>query len=226
MTLKVEGASEAPKKSALAGQIAGKGADLSAYEQFAQPEAIEGDSLESLRALAQELLSLERGLVTAQAAAVKAAKDLAAVQEDRLPKLMEKHSLKKFEFKDATTGITRTIEYIEKWRVAMPPKSGKTMDPQWRSKHDAIFAWLGEIGKAGIIKKEIVASLGLMADDKASDVLKAFKEKNPELDVAFEKYIEPATLTALVSRMKDAGDTVNEFVKATPVNEARVKGSA
>lgn len=224
--LKVEGAIEAPKPSPLAGQLAGSTADLTAYDKFAKPEAVEGNSLEALSALAQELLIRERELVAAQAAAVKAAKDLADVQETRLPALMEAHSLKKFTFLDKTTGVTRVIELIEKWRVSLPPKQGKTADPQWRTKHDAVYNWLVSIGKGGVIKKELVASLGLMDDEQAAEVLTDFKTKHPDLDVAFEKFVEAATLTSLVSKMKDNGEAVNEFVKVSPVHEARVKGSA
>ena len=223
--LRVEGASTAPKPSVLAGQLATGTIDPKAYGGY-EDAAVEGNSLEALRALAQELIGCARGLAEAEAGVVSAREKLADVQERRLPTLMEKHSLKKFDFVDKTTGATRQIALIEGWRVSLPAKQGKTMDPQWRTKHDAIYDWLGEIGSAGIIKKELVAALGLMPDATVAAIVAAFKKENPEVDMAFNKFVEPMSLKALVTKRKDAGVEVHEFINAKPMFEARVKGSA
>src|ERR1035437_9138659 len=143
--LRVEVASDAPKPSVLAGQLATGTIDPKAYGGY-EDAAVAGYSLEVLRALAQELIGCARGLAEAEAGVVSAREKLADVQERRPPTLMEKHSLKKFDFADKRTGPPRQIAWIEVWPVSLPPKQGKTMDPQWRAKHDAIYDWLGEIG--------------------------------------------------------------------------------
>jgi hypothetical protein len=149
---------------------------------------------------------------------------LADVQEKRLPDLMEKHGLTKFNFVDKTSGITRTIELINKWAVSMPAKQGKTADPAWMTKHAAIYEWLVSIGKGGVIKKDFVAPLGLVSDEDAAKLVEAFKATHPDIDVKLDKYVEPATLTALISTMKDAGESVSEFLQVKPRREAKVKG--
>lgn len=224
--LTVEGASQAPKQSALDSQLAKGGAvNAEAFKDYSTGEAVSEDSLAALAALAQEQVECERSLAEAMAAVVRAKIALADVQEHKLPDLMEKHGLPKFNFVDKTTGQTRTIEFISKWSVSLPAKTGKTADPQWRTKHDAIYDWLEQIGKGSIIKRDMVAPLGLMADSEAVKIISAFKESNPTVDVAFQKYVEPASMSALISRMKDAGETVNEFINVKPVRESRVKGS-
>lgn len=222
--LTVEGASQAPKQSALQSQLATSTVDADAFKGLIGGEPVSGDSLETLKMLAQEQVDCERALQEAMATVVRAKNALADVQEHRLPDLMEKHGLPKFNFVDKTTGLTRTIEFISKWSVSMPPKTGKTADPQWRTKHEAIFDWLDSIGKGSVIKRDMVAPLGLMPDTEAVAIIAKFKETNPNVDVAFQKYVEPASMTSLVSHMKDEGAEVNEFINVKPVRESRVKG--
>lgn len=225
-TVTVEGASDAPKVNPLAGQLAGKTGTTEGYEGFDAKPAVTDDTLAALRSLAQELINYQRQLATAEAAVVAARELLAGVQEKKLPDMMERHGLPRFDFVDKTTGEKMIMEFIsDKWRVAMPPKQGKTADPQWRTKHSAIYEWIETIGKGSAIKRDMLVPLGLMKDEDAAKVADAFKKEHPDLDVALSKYVEAATLTAMVSKLKNAGENVSEHLKVTPIREVRVKGS-
>lgn len=223
-TLQVTGATPAPAASPFDGHMSKGASDAASYEAYADASKVEvGESgLAALQSLAAELLACEANVAATQAAVVRATEALKTVAEQRLPDLMEKYRLPLFAFFDERTGIKRTIELNKKWRVAMPPKSGKTADPQWRLKHDTIFTWLGTIGKGGVIKKDIGITAGLVSDEKVIEIMATIKESYPQLDVAYSKYVEPATLTALVSRMKDAGDNVSEFLKVSQHRVAEV----
>lgn len=223
MTVTIEGATQPEKVSALQGQFASGAVDAAAYAGFAGEAQVTGDNLAALSAMAEELVACERNLADAMAEVVKAKNALADVQEKRLPDLMESASMDKFTFTDRTTGIKRVIELINKWAVSMPPKSGKTADPQWATKHEAIFNWLAEIGNGAVLKKVVEANLGLASDEVAKHVAEIIKAAEPDLEVTIEKYVEPATLTALISRMKDAGESVHEFLQVKPRREAKVK---
>lgn len=214
------------KKDMLAGQFATGAEDAAGYAAYSTKEAVGEDSLTALSGLACELVGCERELALALMKVVTCQKALADVQEKRLPDLMEKHGLPKFDFIDPVTGLKRTIELInDKYRVSMPPKSGKTADPQWEMKHEAIYAWLQDEGQGSIIKRDMEAPLGLMSDDDAAKIAAKFKEDNPSVDVSLKKYVEPATLTALVTKLKVAGKNVNEYIVTKPVREAKVKGA-
>jgi hypothetical protein len=202
--------------------------DTSAFAAFVDSNKAEvtTDSMAALSSLAEELLTRERALAKAMAAVVQANEDLRKVAEELLPDLMESYSLARFDFVDKVTGIKRTIElHKDKWRVAMPPKSGKNADPAWQMKHDAIYEWLESVGQAAVIKKDLEAPLGLLPDDKVAEVAGKFKELYPDVDVAVKKYVEPATFTAMINKRLKNNEAVNEYVVTKPVREAKVKGA-
>lgn len=225
-TLTIEGEIAAPAKPVLDGQFASD-IDPSKYAAFAKtPAKVEGDSLNAVRALAQELVGCERALAAAMAEVVKAKNNLADVAERRLPDMMEAAELPLFKFVDRLTGVERTIELIkDKWAVSLPALTGKNADPQAQMKRDAVYEWLesDEVGQSAVIKRDMEVPLGLCGDEKAAEICLAFKQANPDLDVALKKYVEPMTLKSIVEKMKKEGKNVNEYINAKPIREAKVK---
>jgi hypothetical protein len=110
--------------------------DASAYAAFVDTKSeVSTDTLSALTMLAEEMVAREREVAKCAAALVKATEDLRVIQEERLPDLMESCNppCDSFDFTDKITGIKRTIELLkDKWRVSMPPKSGKNPDPRGR----------------------------------------------------------------------------------------------
>jgi hypothetical protein len=222
--LQVTGAVPVAPVDKLQSQIATGEVNADAYAGFATEEKVGEDSLAALSSLAAEMIAAEKALAAANAAVIVAKNNLADVQEKRLPDMMEKHGLTRFDFTDQTTKIKRTIELISKWAVSMPPKQGKTADPQWSTKHEAIYDWLVKIGKGGIIKKDFTVPLGLVSDDDTNKLVAEWKAAHPDLEVKVDKYVESATLTSVISKMKDDGEEVNTFVQVKPRREAKIKG--
>lgn len=210
------------KASALAKQY-GTGAAAD-YAADSSEQAVSEDSLPALQALAEELLNEERGVADCVAALKKAVDRLADVQEKRLPDLMEKFGMEKFYFLDKTTGLRRVIKLESKWRVSMPPLKDDEGNhyPENEVKRKAIYEWFRGIGLAGIIKKDMLVPMGLVPDAVAMEIMAEFKETHPNLDPGLSEKIEPATLTAQVSRLKDAGKAVHEDIVVKPLRRAKV----
>ena len=211
------------KKSALDGQLAAKD-DFSGYDAT-EKTALNEATLESLQAMAQDLLNRERAVIEAENEVLKAKKDLAEIKENELPTILEKYGLDNFSFKDKITGLWRKIEIKNGYRVSLPPKTGQNADPDWKKKHEMVMAWLTEIGKGGNIKKNFEIAAGLMSDEEITEVGNAIKAHFPDLDLAVLKFIEPMTLKKIVSTMMDAGEKVHEFINVKAFHEAKIKGS-
>lgn len=191
-----------------------------AYAADAEGEkAVEGDSLTVLRALAEELFNTERRIAKLTQELADEAKGLGDIQEKRLPDLMDRHNMPSFQFFDVTTGITHTIKREDKWRVSMPANK-----PENFGKRKLIFDWFRspDIGLAGVIKKGVVAAVGTRSDEFVGGIIAKLKQEFPDLDVSVEEKIEPATLTAQVSRLKDAGKNVHEDLNVAPLRRAVV----
>lgn len=221
--LKISGATKAPRKSALASQFSAK--DASAYAADAERVTISGDSLQVLQAMAEELLTEERAVKTAAAELQKAIARLYDVQEVRLPNLMERVKLPKFEFYDRTTGLTLIIKFeSEKWRVTLPSLKDKDGDPypEAETKRANIYAWLREVDLGAIIDKDMTVPLGLEADDRVAEIVTAFKATFPELDPAVKEGVNQKRLQAAVSRMLKAGKAVHEDLVVQPIRRAVV----
>lgn len=223
----VVGEVEQPKKSVLDGQYVGKNADTSGYEKYA-PESVapDGNTTVALTALAQELLACERNLAAALAEAVRCREALEDVAERRLPDMMEAANMVTLGFEDRITGEKKTIVLVkDKWRVSLPPKSGPNPDPQWEMKHGCVHDWLEseEVGQSAVIKRDMEVPLGLIGDEGAAKIVAEFKELHPECEVGLKKYVEPAALTSIISKMLKAGKNINQYVNAKAVREARVK---
>src|SRR4051812_33091449 len=153
--LRVEGSTRR-KASALAGQMATGPVDYDPADL--EGKAVAGDSLKMLQALAQELIDADKAVFDASISLQRAVSAYAEIAEVKLPDLMERHSLPKFEFYDKATDRTLIIKLeSNKWRVTMPPKKDHEGNeyPGWQEKHDRIFAGLREIGLGGIIGKVI-----------------------------------------------------------------------
>lgn len=221
--LKVEGATKPRRRSSLAGQIAGK-VDTSAYEADSDQSPVSGDSLTALQGLAQELLDREADVGRAGRKLKEAMEALEDVQERRLPDLLEEHNIPKFEFVDRTTGIRYSIKLDTNWRVSMPPMKDEDGNPlpENFAKRKNVFAWAREIGQGGSVKKNAEVALGLVSDEFAVKFITEIKKNYPNLDPAITEKIEPATLTAMVRRLLEAGKSVCEDLVVKPVRRAKV----
>lgn len=220
-TLRIEGASPTPKANPLAGAFA-QGPAAYAEEDTAKAAQHNEDSIAALRALAQEMVALERDAAEKLTAATNAAKALAEIQEVRLPKLMKQFEMDRFDFIDKTTGLKRIIKFESKWRVQLPTKK---VGNQFVPDHEArkpIFQWFRDIGKGGIIKKEVVVPVGLQSDEFAAALMQVIKQHDATLDPGLSEKIEPSTLTAQISRLKDNGEDVHKDIKVEAVERAKV----
>lgn len=223
MTVKVEGATKPRRKSALDAALA-SGSDMSAYEADSTGPALAQDSLAALQALAQELINAEVDVIMKARALQIAQSALDDVQERRLPDLLEEYGLPKFEFIDRTTGRKYVIKLETGWRAQMPPLRDKEGNefPENLEKRKAIFEWFREIGLGGIIKKEMSVPMGLIADEKAVEVMTKVKELFPNLDPGLTEEIHHSTLKSQVKRLKEQDKDVHKDIICTAIRKANV----
>ena len=206
----------------LEGQIATGDIDPAAYQGLSEGEAIGTDSLRMLDSLAQELADKERFVLAKKDELGKAVAALEDIQENRLPAFMQKYNRLRHDFIDAVTMQKRTIKFVDKWAVAMPTVKVGNKNVRDEAKARAIYAWCRDpsVGLAGIIKKTVEANAALMSDTEVSGVIAAIRMQYPTVETSISEKIEPATLTAQISRLKDAGKPVHEFIRVEPVKRA------
>jgi hypothetical protein len=173
------------------------------------------DSLAALKHLTQTLLDRQRDCAEALKNLEAAETALADIQERKLPDMMFEHNIEKFDYVDAVTGDKYTIKYVSKWRVSMPGR-------QHAEQREAIYAWLREIGQGGLVKKSVVVPLGLKSDEDAHSMCDNLRLQYPGVEPAISDEVAASTLTSLVSKRKDAGENVHEFINVDPIREARV----
>lgn len=222
--LRVTGDAGRQRTSFLDEQLATGAADTHYDESDAAERPVEGDSLKALQALAQELLASEREVARTGAEYARAVAALEDVQEHRLPDLMSRHNLPSFEFIDAATGERLTIKYENGWRVRMPPKQDEEGMPiaENLQKRKEICEWFRSINLAGIVRKEMKVSMGLLSDDLVSQIVGAFKQANPSLDPGVVEDIHASTLRAQVKRRKEKNLEVHPDIICSPIHKASV----
>lgn len=191
-------------------------------EDGEQARDVTEDTLAALQRLAQEVVDGERDVEAKEKALKAAAASLAEVQENRLPKLMQQYGLPKFDFIDGVTKLKRTIKLEDKLRVAMPTKKIGNKFVADIAAARPVYAWLREIGEGESIKKNVEIPAGLMDYEKVVNLMDHIKNFDNMLEPGFSEKIEPATLTALVTRLRKDGKNVHEAVKVTPVFKASV----
>lgn len=226
-TVTVTGASTPKVETALSKALAGKNNKaaekaMAADAGQAQAEHVTENTLDALRNLAQLVVDGEREVEEIAKKLKKAAESLAEIQEGRLPKLMQQHGLERFDFIDNTTGLKQTIKIEDKLRVSMPStKVGQRFIVDVAA-CKPIYAWLREIGEAGSVKKTIDIPAGLIADERLIALMEHIKKFDESLEPGLAEKIEPATLTALVTRLREGGKNIHEALKVTPVLKAKV----
>jgi len=178
---------------------------------------ITADSLTALRELAQQQLNEMRAVADAAQALKDANKRLANIAEDKLPKLMKEFGMPQFNFIDGHDGSVLTIKRVEKLYVSMPKN-----DAEHAVEREEIFAWLRTKDLGGSIKETMEINLGLHVDGITEKLQAALNATGLNLDVAIDKKIEPATLTAAVTRLKEAGENIHASIKVTPADFADV----
>lgn len=187
------------------------------YSDTAKALAVPGGEA-GLKVLAAELMQCLAD-VEAKAEALKQAEQrLASVAEQRLPDLMQELSIDNYTYTDPNTGQKFKVEYVEKIRCSIPPD---TTDEQ----RAAIFEWLRGNGLEGVIKKRVEANIGLAKPDEIAAIVAAINEAAPNVEVSIAEKVEPATLTSVVSKLMDKGELPSEYLKVTPVREARAKAA-
>lgn len=222
--VRIEGASAAPKKSVLAGQMATGASALVDYGDDAGVETpVEGTTLDALRLMCQEMLNLEHEIATRQEATKKLEKQLADLQENRLPKVMEQNQLPEFRFKDARTGIETIIRIKDDIRVQLPTKpKGKAFVADEEARQP-VYAWFRLNGQGSIIKKVIEIPAPHLTDDQVAAIILHVKTLDPDLDAGVLEAIDPQTLKATVKRIREEGKLqLPEAIKVTPIKQAKV----
>jgi hypothetical protein len=218
--LRVEGTRKAA--SALAGQLATGSVDYDPADL--EGKAVEGDSLRMLQALAQELVDADKAVFAAGISLQRAVSAHAEISEVKLPDLMERHQIPKFEFLDKETGRTLIIKLeSNKWRVTMPPKKDHEGNeyPGWQEKHDRIFAGLRAIGLGGIIGKIIEVPAGLMSDELVATVCEHIKTLDNTLDPAVIEGVHQARLQSQINALLKDGKKVPEDLDIRPIRKVK-----
>lgn len=220
--VRIEGASAAPKKSVLAGQMA-KGGVVDYGEDAGVETPIESMTLDALRTMCQEMLNLEHEIATRQEATKKLEKQLADLQENRLPKVMEQNQLPEFRFKDARTGIENIIRIKDDIRVQLPTKPKGKAFVKDEEACQPIYMWFRANGQGSIIKKVIEIPAPHLTDDQVSAIIIHIKNLDATLDAGVLEAIDPQTLKATVRRIRDDGKLqLPEAIKVTPIKQAKV----
>lgn len=221
--LSVKGASTPKRKTVLTEALAKKPEAAVDYGEDAGNAApVTEDTLATLKTLAQQLLDTAREVDEKEAALRAATKRHDDIAETTLPKIMEQHGLEKFEFFDTTTGLKIIIKRDDKLRVGLPTKK---VGNRWVADDEArlpVWAWLREIGQGGVIKKNIEFPVGQFPDESVAQIVALVKAQFPDIDAAVLEKVEPPTLTALVMRLRTAGQAVHEAIKVEPVKRAKV----
>jgi hypothetical protein len=217
----IEGKSKAPKKSVLAGALA-KAGPVDYGEDAEANKPVEGVTLDALRTMCQEMLNLEAEIATRNEATAKLTKQLADLQENRLPKVMEQNQLPEFRFKDARTGIETIIRIKDDIRVQLPtmPK-GKAFvrDPEACK---PVYAWFKSNGMGAILDKEFVVPVRHLTEEQIVMLMTQVKELDPTLDGAVVEDINAQTLKATVKRIREEGKLqLPEAIKVTPIKQAK-----
>lgn len=219
--VRIEGKSKAPKKSVLAGALAKAGpTDYGEDAETSKP--VEGITLDALRTMCQEMVNLETEIETRNAATAKLVKQLADLQENRLPKVMEQNQLLEFRFNDARTGIVSFIRIKDDIRVQLPtmPK-GKAFvaDPEARK---PVYAWFRANGMSALLDKDFVIPVRHLNDEQIAMLAAQVKELDPALDIAVKEDINAQTLKATVKRIRTEGKLqLPEAIKVTPIKQAK-----
>lgn len=210
------------KQGYLAGQYAKGEVDYGAYAGVADAP-LDENSIEYLRHLAQQQMNFERVVEQKNQELTDAVANLDSIKYKKLPELMEQHGLPKFEFVDAYTNLTMVINFVDKWRVAMPTFQEGNRFVKDQAKCKLIYEWFRGIGLGGIIKKEVKIPVALASDEFVSKLCAEIKATHPDLDMAVAEEIHSSTLTSQISKLKDAGKEVHELIKVTALKMADVK---
>lgn len=174
--------------------------------------------LDLVRGLALEMLAAQRVVDERKDALDKATAALKDIQEKRLPQIMKDKGLPSFTFADHG-GEKLVVELDEDYQVSVPTGQKGGVD-----KRPAAFAFFRSINLGGLIKKQLVANLGLRGDNVVGEIVATFKDQNPDVDTSIEEKIEPQTLKAEVKKLIKAGKAVpTEVFTIFPVNKAVVK---
>lgn len=217
----------AAPKSYIDKQIAKGEVDYSAYTDAADAPVTE-DTLSMLRRLAQEQMDAERRVEALTTQLKNAVAEYEAIcggefTVGKLPTIMEHHGLPDFEFIDGVTGDRLKITYHDKLKVALPTMQvGKKMvkDPV---KCKIVYDWFRSIGLAGIIDKELIVPVGLESDEVVLKLAALIKESAPDLEVAVSEEIHHSRLASQVKQRVDAGKSVHELLRVTPVKVSTAK---
>jgi hypothetical protein len=170
--------------------------DYAGYIQQGE-EAVAGDSLAAVRAMAISLMDKERAVEAAKTALEQAEAALRQVREHDLPDLMEQYELPSFSFKDESSGAVMKVAIGKEMRVSLP-----------KDNRPAGFAWLRKNKLASIIKTDVVIPVGRDAKSLPKKINTAIKKIDKTLKGTFQEKVEPATLKATIVALLEEGKKV------------------
>lgn len=163
--------------------------DNPSYEQLAQAPL--GDNiLAQIAGTARSILEAQQAVTAAEEELKTAQNLLRALQENTMPDLMAAAGQEKL-----TTSDGLIVEIKSNVR-GQPSKDNEK----------AAFAWLRSRGQGGVIKSEIKADLGKVAEDKVQAAVSALAAQGVKAGV--KEGVHWQTLGALVREMLGRGDDV------------------
>lgn len=176
--------------------FAKKSIDPSTYED--EREAISEDSLQMVRALAQEMRDAERHVERKSAELAAAVDRFKDVAEVRLPRLMEENDLPSFTFRDKVTGDEHIIEIHSRVDASIPKEVSL-------EERERVYLFLEEHDRGGIIKHDMIVALGLRNREFVTQMLSKFKDTFPDMDAAVGRKVEAATFSKAIRELIEEG---------------------
>lgn len=220
--VRVRGASKAPKVAAVNAVLAKADSKDADYGDDAVKPAVTADQTLAITALAQELVTAQREVTVREDALKKAEKALADIQENRLPKMMQQYNMWRVDFTDESTGLKQIIKRTEDVRVSLPTRKDGNKFVADHEARKPIWAWLRDDGQGGVIKKTIEVATGRYPDERAAALMDHIKNFDKTLDPGLSEKVEPATLKALIKKMREAGKNIHEAIRVEPFQIAKV----
>lgn len=197
-------------------------ADAAMLAEDANAQA--GDALVGLFALVAEMQRAEQAVEAATrtlAETVAAYKDIA---ERRLPDAMERAKQESFPYKDLRTGVEFTV-HIDRSNFASIAceHKAKANSPPCDECRSKAHAFLIAKDRGGVIKRDIFASVGLMSEEVLNALVARLEAAAPELELALDERVEPATFKATVNELIKAGVSIDASIKVTPQRAAKLR---
>lgn len=169
--------------------------DIDFEEDLEEGSSVSNEALQEVSRLAEEQAKLEREVAECEEALKERKKQLAFMNEVRLPEAMDNVGLKNFTLH---SGEQITIEPVTK--ASIPAKY-----------RDEAVEWLRRNGFGALVKRKLALSFGKGQDEVADQVLQYLQEQM-NLSAEDKPEVHHQTLTAFVKEQQAKGVALPEDI--------------